>query len=239
MTAAGDSEEAAGLSLLPGLAYAPTPGSPARDLRASARGQATVIQAGRDVITGNVFVGQFARLRDRWLDPAPVFDDARVDEFTGRAWLLEPLDQFLAARDRGHVIVSAEAGLGKTALAARLAYSRGWPCHFTRGRNGSISTIALSNLGTQLIAQYQLAGQFTQQGILPETAGEPGWFEQVLRAAAERARAASSRLVIMVDGLDEVISAGPPCPAARKCAARPGLPGRAGHRRRRCQEPCS
>jgi hypothetical protein len=165
--------------------------------------QATVIQAAGNVIAGDVFVGRFARLRDRWLDPAPVFADAQVERFTGREWLIEPLDRFFAARDRGHVIVQADAGLGKTALAAWLAYSRGWPCHFTRGSNGSIGSVALSNLGAPLIARYRLGDQFAPRGVLPETAGEPGWFEQVLRAAAEAARADGGRVVIVVDGLDE------------------------------------
>jgi hypothetical protein len=175
--------------------------------RASARGQGLVIQAGRDVIAGDVFAGPYARLRDRWLDPVPVFEDVQVERFTGRAWLLEPLDAFLNDRDHGHVIVQADAGLGKTALAAWLAYSRGWPCHFTRGRNGSVSPVALSNLGAQLIAQYGLGDEFAPHGILPETAGEPGWFEQVLRAAATAARADNSRVVIVVDGLDEAEAA--------------------------------
>ena len=97
----------------------------------------------------------------------------------------------------------ADAGLGKTALAASLAHSRGWPCHFTRGRNGSVGSTALSNLSAQLIARYELGDQFAPQRILPETAGEPGWFEQVLRAAAGVARADGGRVVLVVDGLDE------------------------------------
>lgn len=178
-------------------------GYPVREQKVSARGQATVNQAGRDVIVGDVFVGRFARLRDKWLDPASVFADVQVERFTGRAWLLEPMDRFLARHDHGHVIVEADAGLGKSALAAWLAYSRGWPCHFTRISNGSVSSTALSNLGVQLIVKYQLNDQYTSQGILPETAGEPGWFEQVLRAAADAARADGGRIVIVVDGLDE------------------------------------
>ena len=162
------------------------PGHAVHEQKASARGQGTVIQAGRDVITGNVFAGRFARLRDKWLDPAPVFEDVRVQQFTGRTWLLDQMDRFLATHDRGHVIVQADAGLGKTALAASLAYSRNWPCHFTRGRNGQMGLIALSNLAAQLIARYELDKQFAPQGMLPDTAGEPGWFEQVLRAVRGR-----------------------------------------------------
>jgi hypothetical protein len=170
--------------------------------KASVRG-GTVIQAGGNVITGDVFVGRFARLRDKWLDPAPVFEDVQVQRFAGRGWLLDQLDTFLATHDRGHVVVQADAGLGKTALAASLAYSRNWPCHFTRGRNGQVGLTALSNLAAQLIARYELADQFAPQGMLPDTAGEPGWFEQVLQASADAGRSKDDRVVIVVDGLDE------------------------------------
>lgn len=174
-----------------------------REQKASARGQSTIIQAAGNVITGDVFVGRFTRLRDKWLDPAPVFDEVQVERFTGREWLLEPVDRFLTAHDHGYVIVQADAGLGKTALAAWLAWSRGWPSHFTRRRKGRVASTALSNLAVQLIARYQLDDQFSPRGILPETAGEPGWFDQVLRAAAATARAAGQQVVIVVDGLDE------------------------------------
>jgi hypothetical protein len=61
-----------------------------------ARGQSTVVQAAGSVITGDVFVGRFARLRDKWLDPAPVFEEVQVERFVGREWLLEPLHRFRA-----------------------------------------------------------------------------------------------------------------------------------------------
>jgi hypothetical protein len=174
-----------------------------REQKASARGQSTVIQAAGSVINGDVFVGRFARLRDKWLDPAPVFEEVQVERFVGREWLLEPLRRFLADNDHGYFIVHADAGLGKTAFAAWLAWSHDWPSHFTRRRRGWMASTALSNLAAQLIAQYQLDEEFAPRGILPDTAGEPGWFEQVLRAAASKALSAGQQVVIVVDGLDE------------------------------------
>ena len=153
-----------------------------------------------------MFAGPFARLRDRWLDPAPIFRDVNVDSFKGREWLVDQLDGFIANRDHGHVIVQADAGLGKTALAAWLARERDWPCHFTRGSNGQIGLVALSNLGAQLIARYGL-DDFAPQGMLSETAGEPGWFQNVLQASADVARANGERVVVVVDGLDEAEAA--------------------------------
>jgi hypothetical protein len=177
--------------------------APVRLQRALAKGNASVIQVAGSVITGDVFVGRFARLRDVWLDPRPVFEEVQVERFVGRDWLLAPLDRFMATHDRGYVVVQADAGLGKTMLAARLAYSRDWACHFTRRRKGRVAATALRNLAAQLIARYELGDRFAPGGMLPEVAGEPGWFEQVLWAAAEAARAAGGRVVLVVDGLDE------------------------------------
>jgi hypothetical protein len=135
----------------------------ALEQKATARANATVIQAGRDVITGDVFVGRFARLRDVWLDPAPVFEEVGVDRFVGREWLIESVDQFLRSSDRGYVVVQAHAGLGKTAFAAWLARSRDWPCHFTRRRKGRVATTALRNLAAQLVARYGLVNSSLRQ----------------------------------------------------------------------------
>lgn len=176
---------------------------PVREQRASARGQATVIQAGGNVVVGGVFAGPFARLRDRWLDPGPIFRDVQVERFTGREWLVDQVDRFIGTHGHGHVIVQADAGLGKTALAAWLAWKRDWPCHFTRLSNGRSGLIALSNLGAQLIARYGLGDDFASQGVLGDTAGESGWFQHVLQAAADVARASGERVIIVVDGLDE------------------------------------
>lgn len=168
--------------------------------KAIARSNSTVIQAGRDVINGNVFHGRFARLRDVWLDPAMVFREVEVDRFVGREWLVDFVDDFLASHDRGYVVVHGAAGLGKTAFAAWLAKSRDWPCHFTRRRGGRNAVTALRNLAAQLIAAYELGERFAPGGMLPETAGDPGWFDQVLDAAAAKA---GNHLVLVVDGLDE------------------------------------
>lgn len=96
--------------------------APGVEQTAVARAGGTVVQAGRDVISGNVFVGRFARLRDVWLDPASVFDEVDVDRFVGRTWLAESVDAFVDRHDRGYVVVQAAAG----PLWARLRSRPGW-----------------------------------------------------------------------------------------------------------------
>lgn len=155
------------------------------------------------VISGEIFTGRYARLREVWLDPAPVLDEVEVSRFVGREWVTRSLDRFLRRHDRGYFVIQAAAGLGKTMFAAWLAQSRGWPCHFTRRRKGRVAATALRNLAAQLIARYRLEKLLVPGGQLPESAGEPGWFDQVVRAAALAAGAAGEQLVLVVDGLDE------------------------------------
>ena len=40
--------------------------------------------------------------------------------FTGREWLIKQIDNFISTRHHGYVIVQAEAGVGKSSLAAHL-----------------------------------------------------------------------------------------------------------------------
>jgi hypothetical protein len=147
---------------------------------------------------------KFQRLRAAWRDPSPIFDDVGVARFSGRRWLLEQLDAFLEdpQHDRGYLVVEAGSGLGKTALAAWLAWDRDLPCHFTLSSGGRRPITALRNLAVQLIVRFGLT-DFLEEGALPAEAGEPGWFEQVLHAAARARTLANDRLVIVVDGLDE------------------------------------
>jgi hypothetical protein len=54
------------------------------------------------------------------------------------------------------VIIQAEAGVGKSTLAARLAGTRPWPCHFNRLPGGRSPEAARRSLAAQLIADHRL-----------------------------------------------------------------------------------
>jgi hypothetical protein len=136
--------------------------------------------------------------------PAAVFSAVGVDGFTGRDWLLAEVDQFIAASPCGYVLVEADAGMGKTALAAWLVKSRNYVSHFSRYSDGWRVQTALQNLSAQLI---QIAGLTEQApgGLLPQWAQTPTGFESLLSLAAS---AVTGRLVIVVDGLDEAEASG-------------------------------
>jgi hypothetical protein len=92
-------------------------------------------------------------------DPRPVFTAADVGAFTGREWLSDEVDRFIAGNPCGYVFVEAEAGLGKTAFAAWLVKTRGYLSHFSRYSGGSSVQVALANLSAQLIIEFGRAGR--------------------------------------------------------------------------------
>ena len=156
----------------------------------------------------DLFSGKFERLRDVCFDPAPLVRDLDLARFTGREWLIRQIDAFIQRRPRGYVIIQAEAGVGKSTLAAHLAGTRPWPCHFTRLPGGRSPEAARKSLAAQMIAGWDLP-KWAPDGTLPVASSRPDWFSRLLEAAARKRdqqrpeEALREPIVMVVDGLDE------------------------------------
>lgn len=159
-------------------------------------------------VTQYLFTEPFQRLAEMCFDPVPLARDPDLAWFTGREWLIEQVEAFIRDRPRGYVIIQAEAGVGKSALIAYLAWTRPWPCHFTRLPGGRSSEAARRSLAAQLIAMWDL-GESAPDVALSAVSPRPDWFSRILEAAArkrdqqEPAEQRCKPIVIMVDGLDE------------------------------------
>jgi hypothetical protein len=153
----------------------------------------------------NYFTGASERLRDVCFDAAPLARDLDLARFTGRDWLIGQIDGFIKTHPHGYVLIQAEAGVGKSALAARLAGTRSWPYHFTGLPGGRSPEAARKSLAAQLIARWDLLDEWAPGGVLPAAAAQPDWFARLLDAAAGKCRetTAGERVVLVVDGLDE------------------------------------
>ena len=82
------------------------------------------------------------------------------------------------------------AGVGKTALLAHLAFSRGWAHHFVR-RNDEVTRQqgpALRSLAAQIIPACGLGQDFAPGGVLPDAAGRADWFDRLLEPRLNAAR---------------------------------------------------
>lgn len=133
-------------------------------------------------------------------DPAAVFAAVDIDRFVGREWLAEEVDHFLASHTSGFILLEAEAGVGKTAFAAWLVKTRGYPAHFSRlGRSVGV---ALRNLSAQLISVADLGPEdgIDHRAIVPDWASTSEGFAFLASRAASHL---TQPVVIVVDGLDE------------------------------------
>ncbi|SFR24780.1 hypothetical protein SAMN04488564_10866 [Lentzea waywayandensis] len=151
----------------------------------------TVLQAGyvrtvRFDASGDVPVDEAVR------DLAPLFADVLAGGFTGRRWLIEQIDRFVAEQPCGYLWVEGDAGVGKTALAAHLVEERGWAGHFSRLTLGGSARVALRNLAGQIARDHDLA----RGGLLPERWCTPEGFPGLLSKI-------TPPLVLVVDGADE------------------------------------
>jgi len=123
------------------------------------------------------------------------FIEEKTQNFVGRQFVFEAINKFILANPRGYFIVQGEPGIGKSAFAAQFVKNQCCVHHFNN-RAGGINTASrfLENVCAQLISTYQLEYQ-----TLPAQATQDGvFFEKLLEQVTDK------KLIIMVDGLDEV-----------------------------------
>jgi hypothetical protein len=153
-----------------------------------------------------IVAGAFDQLTNAIFDPEPLRQVLDLDQFTGRLWIIDQIDRFIATHSRGYVVVQAEAGVGKSALAAHLAFTRPCAYHFTRIEGARSPEQARRGLAAQLIGQWQLHN-LAPDDVFPAGAGRPDWLGKVIRAAADKRNALHrdkttrvTPLVVVVDG---------------------------------------
>jgi S1-C subfamily serine protease len=130
---------------------------------------------------------------------ATLIDD-RTELFVGRGFLIKRIDDATSAADvrSGYVLVTGEPGVGKTALLAYLAKTRGHVHHFNVASLGIVSPRQfVDDITAQLGDKYGLVPSDP-----PADVSKSGvYLAQVLREAAKKR--GDARIVILVDALDE------------------------------------
>jgi hypothetical protein len=155
----------------------------------------SVLFTGDFKVEQQYFVQHYPSLKDFTID----FDAEKrlVERFVGRVELFRRLDDFGKKRPCGYFRVVADAGLGKTALAAAAAKRLHAPVFFANASRGlTRPDQCLNHFAVVLIARFGL-----EHDHLPARAGESSDF--LGKLLAEAADGAEEPLWIVVDALDE------------------------------------
>jgi len=126
--------------------------------------------------------------------------ERKTENFVGRQFVFEVLDDFLGRSSSGYFVITGEPGIGKTALMAQLVKTRGYAHHFNVSQN-NIRTPAqfLESACAQLVARYSLELKDNQ---FPEgVARDSSFLVELLEKAT--AKSENRPVVLLVDALDE------------------------------------
>ncbi|MEG3918008.1 GUN4 domain-containing protein [Microcoleus sp. T3_A4] len=143
--------------------------------------------------------------QEDWADFSDLI--ARVTQrLVGRGFIFEKVADFIQNNSCGYFRLIADAGLGKTAIAAELTKRYRAPaCFVSANENRTQPERILNILSTQLIARYTLPHMF-----LPMGAGKTSdWFYGRLKEAASNPEGLP--VVVVIDAIDEADVPPPAC----------------------------
>lgn len=123
--------------------------------------------------------------------------EAETEGFVGRGWVLDALARFRADAPAGYFCITADAGLGKTALAAQIARRHAAAAFFFSAPEGYTSRErCLRHLCAELIGRFSLPHPH-----LPERAGHDWNF--LLTLLEEAREKGGEPLLLVIDAVDE------------------------------------
>ncbi|MDJ1176954.1 AAA family ATPase [Roseofilum capinflatum] len=116
----------------------------------------------------------------------------KIERFCGREFVFDAFDQFIQHNPKGYFTVIGDAGMGKTALSAKLVSERHYPHYFNILAQGiNTPDLFLRRIREQLIGRYRLEKA--------EGDNLPALLEKVSQKLP-----AGERLILVIDALDEV-----------------------------------
>ncbi|GAK56348.1 TIR protein [Candidatus Vecturithrix granuli] len=116
--------------------------------------------------------------------------------FVGRQDAMARIDQFIQTHRSGYLAIVGEAGIGKSALLAKLVKERGYPHHFVDDKQNSAKDEVFLH---SIVGQLQQKYGFEFEERTPISVSEWNiYFHKWIKAIS-----AEEQLVIFVDALDE------------------------------------
>ncbi|AVH63771.1 DUF928 domain-containing protein [Nostoc sp. 'Peltigera membranacea cyanobiont' N6] len=162
-----------------------------------------VVTAGGDVQLTLANGAVLSVRQEDWVDFSDLITKV-TQRLVGRGFVFEKVADFIQSNPRGYFRVIADAGLGKTAIAAELTKRfDAVACFISASENRTQPERIINILSTQLIARYALP-----YDSLPVRAGETSdWFYQRLREAASKPE--NRPVVVIIDAIDEADAPAP------------------------------
>jgi hypothetical protein len=118
--------------------------------------------------------------------------EEKIRNFCGRQFVFSRFDQFLNSHPHGYFTVIGDAGMGKSAIAAKYVADHGTICYFNvLAERRNRPELFLRSVRQQMINRYQLKN--AEQDNL-----------STLLAKVSQQLATGDRLILLVDALDEV-----------------------------------
>ncbi|MBD1902691.1 NACHT domain-containing protein [Trichocoleus sp. DQ-A3] len=118
--------------------------------------------------------------------------EEKIKTFCGRKFVFEAFKKFLQQNPKGYFTVVGDAGMGKSAIAAKYVYDYHSPCYFNiLAERRNRPELFLKSIRQQLINRYQL-----------QEAGDADLPTLVSKVVSKLP--SGERLTIVVDALDEV-----------------------------------
>ncbi|GGA35374.1 NACHT domain protein [Okeania sp. KiyG1] len=156
---------------------------------------------------GQVFISVAKRTKSPEFRPYPDwnFDEypaefkslimEKIKAFCGREFVFEEFENFIQGNPNGYFTLVGDAGMGKSAIAAKYVYDHKCPCHFNIRADGrNRPELFLESIRKQLIRRYELGNtdKVNLSALLQKVSENLG----------------GQKLVIVVDALDEVEQSG-------------------------------
>ncbi|NEO53841.1 MAG: NACHT domain protein [Okeania sp. SIO3B5] len=156
---------------------------------------------------GRVFISVAKRTKSQEFRPYPDwnFDEypaefkslimEKIKAFCGREFVFKEFENFIRDNSNGYFTLVGDAGMGKSAIAAKYVYDHKCPCHFNVRADGrNKPDFFLKSIRKQLIRHYGLqnADNVALSTLLQKVSENLG----------------GQKLVIVVDALDEVEQSG-------------------------------
>ena len=150
----------------------------------------------------HLIADRYPALKSYVLDFAPYVKE-KTGGFVGREFVFERVQGFIEQNDRGYLRIVADAGIGKTSIAAALAQRYRAVAHFFDAQMGFTDPeIGLTHLAVCLVSRFALPYEF-----IPHRTGVGAPFLAEVLERASRQQTDGDPIVLVIDALDQATPA--------------------------------